>query len=486
MTCAQAAPVLETWWTDTYKSGATGSGGAYAGKSYWICTYDWSTDPTYPTPITYAYDTNLYQYALTCGYATDPPGTPVFVIIGYDGNDKIIYWDSVKYEDGDLEGTDDFRTALNKAIDEFPHEGVYIDNPISDKAYEVGFSEDIDVSNVFGEYDANSITITLEGNSDPSSVTATLDGTILSLSAIGVTETSATITLKGESSVNFKNESFEVYTNDPSSFIGMDQGFELALFPPPFWEIKYNTAADGGLSGVNLVDPLPTEETWFDNTTTDPNYGIDYMHSGDNSAVIQYWAPEFNWLISPEMQLDYDDYFLKFFLWYDNTYESKLHILVDDGTKGWTSILDYEGTEPNNHFDSEIELSLSAYHNQTIRIAFVYEWNDGMEVALDDITITSPTNIQNPSMPAFTSLEQNYPNPFNPSTIINFTIIEQSNVNLSIYNMNGQLINTLLNNVKEPGNYSVNYKAIGLSAGIYYYTLETNSGMISKKMILIK
>ncbi|NOR45647.1 MAG: T9SS type A sorting domain-containing protein, partial [Candidatus Delongbacteria bacterium] len=438
---------------------------------------------------TYPYDESLYDISLepTNGFSTG--FNPTFAIIGFDGTDKIVYWDSIKYADGDLEGTEDFRTALNRAINEFPREGVYLDNSIADKLYEVGFSEDIDISSAFGEYEANPVTITLEGNTDPSAVTATLDGNTLTLSAIGITETSATITLKGESIVNNKTMSFEVYTNDPSSFIGMDQGFETELFPPPFWEIKYNTIADGGLNGANLVDPIPTEETWYNNTTADSSFssGPNYIHSGDNSALIQYWAPEFNWLISPELQLDYDDYFLKFWIWFDNSYASKFHVLVDDGTKGWTSILALSAAD-SNHFDSEIELSLSSYHNQTIRIAFVHESNGGMEVALDDITITSPTGINDNGQ--FTicnlQLEQNYPNPFNPSTMINFSVEEKNHVSLSVFNQNGQLVNTLINGVKESGNYSVNFKANGLSAGIYYYTLTTDNDTISKKMILIK
>ena len=411
---------------------------------------------------------------------------PTFAIIGFNGTDKIVYWDSIKYADGDLVGADDFRTALNKAINEFPHEGVYLNEAVSDKFYDVGFGEDIDVSNVFGEYDANPITVTLEGNTDPVAVTATLVGSTLTLTAIGITETSATITLKGESSVNFKTESFEVYTNDPGSFLGMDQGFESGSFPPPFWELKYNTLADGGLNGANLIDP-PTSDTWFSNTSSNPDFGADYIHSDDNSAVIMYWAENFHWLISPEMELDYDDYFLKFWLWFDSDpYASKFNVLVDDGTKGWTSILGYDGVTPDNRYDSVVELSLSAYFNQTIRIAFVFEGTYGENMALDDITITSPTDIDNISIPVTTILDQNYPNPFNPSTMINFTIVERSNVNLSIYNINGQLINTLVDGEKGAGNYSVNYEAIGLSAGIYYYTLTTGDDTISKKMLLVK
>ena len=150
------------------------------------------------------------------------------------------------------------------------------------------------------------------------------------------------------------------------------------------------------------------------------------------------------------------------------------------------AFLDYDDTTSDNPFDSVVELDLSAYYNQTIRIAFVYEYTDGMEVALDDITITSPTNIQDYSIPTSTQLEQNYPNPFNPSTMINFTIVEKNNVNLSIYNQSGQLVKNLVNEEKESGNYSVNFQAVGLSAGVYYYTLKTNNSIISKKMILNK
>ncbi|MCK4980651.1 MAG: T9SS type A sorting domain-containing protein [Candidatus Delongbacteria bacterium] len=410
----------------------------------------------------------------------------MFVVIGYDGTDKIVYWNSTSYLDTALVNGESFRSSINKAINEFPHKGVYIENPISYKAYEVGYGEDIDVSNVFGEYEANPVTVTLEGNTDPSAVTATLVGSTLTLTAIGITETSATITLKGESSVNFKTESFEVYTNDPGSFLGMDQGFESSNFPPPFWELKYNTLADGGLNGANLIDP-PTSDTWFGNTSFNPDFGADYIHSDDNSAVIMYWAENFHWLISPDMELDFDDYFLKFWLWFDSDpYASKFHVLVDDGTKGWTSILDYDGVTPDNRYDSVVELSLSAYFNQTIRIAFVFEGTYGENIALDDITITSPTDIDNVSIPVTTILDQNYPNPFNPSTMINFSVEKRSSINLSIFNQNGQLVNTIFDGEKEPGNYSITYEANGLSAGIYYYTLTTGDDTISKKMIFIK
>ena len=84
-------------------------------------------------------------------------------------------------------------------------------------------------------------------------------------------------------------------------------------------------------------------------------------------------------------------------------------------------------------------------------------------------------------------LSQNYPNPFNPTTTINFTLPEKTNVNLKVYNILGSQVAEVLNEVKDAGSYSVNFKAQGLSSGIYIYKISTGSGKeISRKMTLLK
>ena len=84
-------------------------------------------------------------------------------------------------------------------------------------------------------------------------------------------------------------------------------------------------------------------------------------------------------------------------------------------------------------------------------------------------------------------LSQNYPNPFNPTTKINFTLPEKTNVSLKVYNILGSQVAVLLNEIKDAGIYSVNFKAEGLSSGIYIYKISTGSGKeISRKMTLLK
>ncbi len=84
------------------------------------------------------------------------------------------------------------------------------------------------------------------------------------------------------------------------------------------------------------------------------------------------------------------------------------------------------------------------------------------------------------------SLSQNYPNPFNPSTVINYSIKNNEHVILKIYNMIGQEVAILVNEVKQPGKYSVNFNAANLASGTYVYSLTAGKYSQVKKMILVK
>jgi len=83
-------------------------------------------------------------------------------------------------------------------------------------------------------------------------------------------------------------------------------------------------------------------------------------------------------------------------------------------------------------------------------------------------------------------LEQNYPNPFNPNTHIRFTLPEKNYTTLRIYDSLGELIEELINEVIEPGNYEFVFDANKLSSGTYFYSLSSGKFQESRKMILLK
>ncbi len=90
------------------------------------------------------------------------------------------------------------------------------------------------------------------------------------------------------------------------------------------------------------------------------------------------------------------------------------------------------------------------------------------------------------NIPSDFTLDQNYPNPFNPSTKISFGLPQRSDVVLKVFNALGQEVAELVNESLEAGTHSYNFDASRLTSGIYVYSLQTDAGVISKKMTLIK
>ncbi|HBY18392.1 MAG: Peptidase S8/S53 subtilisin kexin sedolisin, partial [Marinimicrobia bacterium 46_47] len=100
-----------------------------------------------------------------------------------------------------------------------------------------------------------------------------------------------------------------------------------------------------------------------------------------------------------------------------------------------------------------------------------------------DLGLTSATE---PVVPATYALHQNYPNPFNPSTSITFSLPEQTLVSIQIYNVRGQLVQTLTNSVYGPGQHTLTWKPVNLGSGIYLYRIHAGDFNAVKKLTYLK
>jgi len=89
-------------------------------------------------------------------------------------------------------------------------------------------------------------------------------------------------------------------------------------------------------------------------------------------------------------------------------------------------------------------------------------------------------------MPSKTSLYAAYPNPFNPSTNISYMLSHKANINLSIYNIYGQLVEVLKNGSQDAGNYEIAWDASQQSSGIYLLRLQTENESLKQKLMLMK
>jgi len=104
---------------------------------------------------------------------------------------------------------------------------------------------------------------------------------------------------------------------------------------------------------------------------------------------------------------------------------------------------------------------------------------------IDVETITNITG-NGLNIPATYMLEQNYPNPFNPVTQINFALPKAGFVSLKVYNVLGREVAVLVSENRIAGSHTVNFDASALTSGVYFYRLESNGFVDTKKMMVIK
>ena len=115
---------------------------------------------------------------------------------------------------------------------------------------------------------------------------------------------------------------------------------------------------------------------------------------------------------------------------------------------------------------------------------------------LDGLTLATSTTVEEPAINNSIQLDQNYPNPFNPSTAIKYSIPKQSNVTLKVFNVLGGEVATLVNKEQTQGNYEFEFSAkdgsgfdgdnAELASGIYFYRLQADDFVQTRKMILSK
>jgi len=88
--------------------------------------------------------------------------------------------------------------------------------------------------------------------------------------------------------------------------------------------------------------------------------------------------------------------------------------------------------------------------------------------------------------PSIFNLQQNYPNPFNPITAISYWLLTVGQVNLTIYDVSGREIATLVDGIKQPGYHEVSFDGSNLASGIYLYRLKAGEFIAARKMVLVK
>jgi hypothetical protein len=166
----------------------------------------------------------------------------------------------------------------------------------------------------------------------------------------------------------------------------------------------------------------------------------------------------------------------------DNFNDVEVQATVADAETWTTLTFDY-----SEAFEGEFDRDYP-----TVSIFFNYYGEDigTADFMWDDLKMGSSveTNIEKPGtdMPGQFTLKQNYPNPFNPTTRISYELPQSATVSLTVHNIAGKKVATLVNSRQSAGSKEVQFDAKNLSSGIYFYRIQAGSFMEARRMVLIK
>lgn len=135
------------------------------------------------------------------------------------------------------------------------------------------------------------------------------------------------------------------------------------------------------------------------------------------------------------------------------------------------------------------DITTSFVFEDKIETRFWYSENNDTTIVIPlsiNIDVVNVSIDADSDLPNEITLYQNYPNPFNPSTQISFALPKSEHVQLSVFNVSGQMIVELINDQMPAGVHQVTFDAQGLSSGTYIYQLKTSDGVLNKKLLLIK
>ncbi|WP_321516758.1 M6 family metalloprotease domain-containing protein [Marinifilum fragile] len=257
------------------------------------------------------------------------------------------------------------------------------------------------------------------------------------------------------------------------------------------WRIKKNFKQDG-LNGKNLKEV--DSDSWFIGSSNSFVGSGDLVYEGTNSLMIRSSSAGFNWAISPKFTINVGELnpTLQFMINYQNGNlegeyrNTNFYVLVKE-SGNWNELLNWSEnknmnneTIKSNAFEEEVKISLLDFVGKTIEIGFVYEQNNGFDLALDNIVLK---NLYGTSIPlAIENIDivslKVFPNPVLNKMEMQFSNGQKKQI--SIYDINGKLVHS--SNIFK-ANLTLDLSSY--NKGIYLLVVTENNYKIMRKIIKI-
>jgi len=315
---------------------------------------------------------------------------------------------------------------------------------------------------------APAVDITDEGNSDDPSWVDRNSSSNVKLNIMPTADETYYLILKSPGSENLGSEGGTYRIEMVSTEIA-----PLAEFNEP-----NNTIAEAATLGDFLIDGKLYDGMLYNANDAAFHDDLDYfqvtLNAGDSVAA--------------EIHPFFGENYQRVFDGYMYLYDAAGNELAsdDDGGSDWLSKITFVAPTAGKYYF----LVLSNDTQVAPRTPGESRWRDpsrgAYKFSITDLkgTITDITEVA--ELPTDFKLEQNYPNPFNPTTTIRYSLPQANTVSLTVFNMLGQRVATLVNAQQSAGTYSVNFNAANLSSGVYFYRLQSGKQVSVQKMLLLK
>jgi len=272
-----------------------------------------------------------------------------------------------------------------------------------------------------------------------------------------------------------------IYLDDPQLEVSVDAGYLVYEFTLPFgiqdWEITPSEDNQSGLGLFVLDDNTPDPhgfDSWWPYDNMDifnpADYGIityaDEIETPPPPSDLTLIADEDNILLEWSMPPINDFSCFNIYLSFERDFE------IIDSTIGLSYDYDYDAD------------GLYRFYITTVN-------QSGLESDASEIVEYNTISNNNMILPPVTCLLGNAPNPFNPETRISFALSNSEKVKISVYNLRGQLVRTLIDESLESGYHNVKWFGkdnfgIEVSSGIYFYQMQTSKKTSVRKMLFLK
>ncbi|GAB1467545.1 hypothetical protein MASR2M64_02180 [Candidatus Cloacimonadota bacterium] len=306
----------------------------------------------------------------------------------------------------------------------------------------------------------------------------------------------------GESNIVTANATVNVQLA-PAFFTDGFEGYDdFALAFAPWTLFDQDTSTTYGIQNVDF--PHSGEAMAyiiFNPANTVPAMASLVPHGGAKvAASFAATAPPNNdWMVTPHLLLGTNSAIKFYAKSYSSTYVESFQVAVSTMAslhiQSFTNVVSGPTPIVVPAAWTEYVFDLSAYDGQNIWVGIHCVSNDAFIFLVDDVTIHGigggvPNNDITVPVVA-TALLGNYPNPFNPETTIKYSVKENTPVRLEVYNVKGQLVKTLVNDIKASGNYSEVWKGLDnnnrpVSSGVYFFKMSAGTYSSTKKMIMMK